>query len=62
MTEVSHADHLAKDLVGPPRSARLAALLFVIDCHKRSKAAPRQSRPENPERRSNEIRAKTSIP
>jgi hypothetical protein len=34
---------------------------FIIDCHARRKAAP-ESRPENPERRSDEIRAKRRIP
>jgi hypothetical protein len=35
---------------------------FVLDCRANKEAAPRQSRPDDPERRSDEIRAKTSIP
>jgi hypothetical protein len=44
--------------------ATLAAVYrFIIDCHaKREAAASPVSRPDDPERRSDEIRAKTRIP
>jgi hypothetical protein len=42
-------------------STLAAVYRFVLDCHSKKKAAP-ESRPEDPERRSNEIRAKASIP
>jgi hypothetical protein len=35
---------------------------FVLDCRAKREAAPRQSRPDDPERRSDEIRAKTRMP
>ena len=41
-------------------SALRAVYKFVLDC--RAKKAPPVRRPEDPERRSDEIRAKTSIP
>lgn len=34
---------------------------FVLDCHTKKEAAP-ESRPEDPERRSDEIRANSRIP
>jgi hypothetical protein len=34
---------------------------FILGCHAKKKAAP-ESRPEDPERRSDEIRAKSRIP
>jgi hypothetical protein len=42
-------------------STLAAVYRFVLDCHTTKKAAP-ESRPEDPERSPNEIRAKTSIP
>jgi hypothetical protein len=34
---------------------------FVLDCHAKKEAAP-ESRPEDPERRSDEIRANSRLP
>ena len=42
-------------------SALAAVYRFVLDCRAKKEAAP-ESRPEDPERRSDEIRAKSSIP
>jgi hypothetical protein len=41
-------------------SALAAGYGFIIDCH--AKRAVAENRPENPERSSDEIRAKTRIP
>jgi hypothetical protein len=35
---------------------------FVLDCRAKKEAAPRQSRPDDPERKSDEIRTKARIP
>jgi hypothetical protein len=42
-------------------SALAAVYRFVLDCRAKKEAAP-ESRPEDPERRSDEIRAKARIP
>ena len=42
-------------------NALASAYKFVLDCRAKKEAAP-ESRPENPERSSDEIRAKTRIP
>jgi hypothetical protein len=45
---------------GAELSALAAVYKFVLDCRAKKEAAP-ESRPEDPERRSDEIRAKASI-
>jgi len=42
--------------------ALASAYRFVLDCRAKKEAAPRPSRPDDPERSSDEIRAKTRIP
>jgi len=45
------------------RGIRARAWAFVFDCHSRKEAAPESRRPEDAERRSNEIGAdRASIP
>jgi hypothetical protein len=63
MTEVPRVDYRAKSLATPGMPARLAALRFVLDCHAKKRGRLlEKSGPDDPERRSDEIRAKTSIP